>query len=256
MSLSRGAVGTIKSMDDRRIGRILRAVRQRRGLRQSDIAATIGVSQTVVSRLERGRLESVGLGALRRVASGARRVDHDHGQLAWRTGRQTARSGACRDRRSRDPDAEGAGVGGGGRSSASITLATAAPSMCSPGTPAVGSLLIIEVKATLTDLQDLLVSLSRKLRVVPDIVRKSLGWDADHVARIVVVAGTAANRSVVARHAATFDASFPARSREVNTWLRRPVGALAGVWFVSTSSLGTGMSVARTRIRRTSRARA
>jgi transcriptional regulator with XRE-family HTH domain len=68
MSQSRAAVGTIKAMDDRRIGRILRAVRQRRGLRQSDVAATIGVGQTMISRLERGRLESVGLATLRRVA--------------------------------------------------------------------------------------------------------------------------------------------------------------------------------------------
>ena len=60
-------------------------------------------------------------------------------------------------------------------------------------------LLIIEVKATLTDLQDLLSALSRKLRVVPELARKQLGWDADHVARIIVVAGTAANRSIVAR---------------------------------------------------------
>jgi hypothetical protein len=110
-------------------------------------------------------------------------------------------------------------------------------------------LLIIEVKATLTDLQDLLVSLSRKLRVVPDLARRQLGWDATHIARIVVVAGTAANRSVVARHAAIFEASFPATSREVRSWLRRPLGPLAGLWLMSTSSLGSGTSVARTRIR-------
>ncbi len=92
--------------------------------------------------------------------------------------------------------------------------------------------------------------MSRKLRVVPDLVRKQLGWDADHVARLIVVAGTAANRSVVERHAAIFTASFPATSREVRSWLRRPLGAIAGVWFLSTSSLGTGMSVPRARIRR------
>ncbi len=43
-------------------------MRQRLGLRQSDVAGRIGVSQTVISKLERGRLESVGLETLRRVA--------------------------------------------------------------------------------------------------------------------------------------------------------------------------------------------
>jgi transcriptional regulator with XRE-family HTH domain len=255
MSQSRAAVGTIKAMDDRRIGRILRAVRQRRGLRQSDVAATIGVGQTMISRLERGRLESVGLATLRRVAmeldvsitisanwrggQGDRLLDRAHAaivdhviktltELEWEIVPEFSFNHF------------------GDRGSVDVLA----------WHPGRRILLIIEVKATLTDLQDLLVSLSRKLRVVPDIVRESLGWDADHVARIVVVASTAANRSIVARHAATFDASFPARSREVSTWLRRPFGALAGVWFVSTSSLGTGMSVARTRIRRTSRRRA
>lgn len=255
MSLSRAADGTIQSMDDRRIGRILRAVRQRRGLRQSDIAATIGVSQSVISRLERGRLESVGLGALRRVAmeldvsisiaanwhggQGDRLLDRAHAaivdhviqtlkELEWEVMPEFSFNHF------------------GDRGSVDVLA----------WHPVHRVLLVIEVKATLTDLQDLLVSLSRKLRVVPDIVRKSLGWDADHVARIVIVAGTAANRSIVARHAATFVASFPARSREIHAWLRRPLGALAGVWFVSTSSLGGGMSVARTRIRRTSRVRA
>ena len=255
MSLSRVAIGTIQPMDDRRIGRILRAVRRRRGLRQSDIAATIGVSQTVVSRLERGRLESVGLDTLRRVATeldvsititaswhggqGDRLLDRAHAAIVDHV-IQTLKGLEW------EVIPEFSFNHFGDRGSVDVLA----------WHPVHRILLIIEVKATLTDLQDLLVSLSRNLRVVPDIVRKSLGWDADHVARIVVVAGTAANRSVVARHAATFDASFPARSRKVNTWLRRPFGALAGVWFVSTSSLGTGMSVARARIRRTSRGRA
>lgn len=242
-------------MDDQRIGRILRAVRQRRQLRQSDLASSIGVSQSVISRLERGRLESVGLGTLRRVAieldvsiamtanwhggQGDRLLDRAHAaivdhvidalkEMEWEVMPEFTFNHF------------------GDRGSVDILA----------WHPAQRILLIIEVKATLTDLQGLLASLSRKLRVVPDLVRKSLGWDADHVARIVVVAGTAANRSIVARHAATFDASFPARSREIHSWLRRPMGALAGVWFVSTSSLGSGMSVARTRIRRASRARA
>ncbi|HEV8546003.1 MAG TPA: hypothetical protein VGQ64_06895 [Candidatus Limnocylindrales bacterium] len=117
-------------------------------------------------------------------------------------------------------------------------------------------LLIIEVKATLTDLQDLLASLSRKVRVVPRIVREQRGWEARHVAQIIVVADSTANRSVLRRHAATFDAAFPARSREARSWVKRPSSALAAVWFLSTTALGGITSTSRTRVRQRGASRA
>ncbi len=236
-------------MDDQRVGRVLRAVRQRLGLRQSDLAGRIGVSQSVISKLERGRLEHIGLATLRRLAV---ELDVSIAVTAnWRGGqgdRLLDRAHAAIVDRVIDTLQ---GVGWevhpeftfkhfGDRGSVDILA----------WHPGERILLIIEVKATLTDLQDLLAALSRKLRVVPDLARKQLGWDADHVARIIILAGTAANRSIVARHVAIFSASFPARSREVRSWLRRPLGPIAGVWFVSTSLLGSGMSVARARIRR------
>jgi transcriptional regulator with XRE-family HTH domain len=235
-------------MDDRRVGRLLRAIRQHRQLRQSDLAATTGVSQSVISRLERGRFGSVGLDMIRRVAveldvsiaisanwrggQGDRLLDRAHAAIVDRV-IETLRGLDW------EVTPEFSFNHFGDRGSVDVLA----------WHPQRRILLIIEVKATLTDLQDLLVSLSRKLRVVPDVARQQLGWDAAHVARIVVVAGTAANRSVVTRHAATFDASFPARSREVLSWLRRPLGHLAGVWFVSTSSLESGKSIARARVR-------
>src|SRR5438874_1584361 len=55
-------------MDDQQIGRIIRALRQRLGKRQSEVAAAANVSQNVISRAEIGRLESLSLRVLRRVA--------------------------------------------------------------------------------------------------------------------------------------------------------------------------------------------
>ena len=43
-------------MDDLRVGTVIRLVRQRRGWRQQDLAERSGVSQTVISRMERGHL--------------------------------------------------------------------------------------------------------------------------------------------------------------------------------------------------------
>src|SRR3954468_1766693 len=56
-------------MDDVRIGIAVRALRQRRGWRQIDVAMRAGVSQGVVSLLERGRVLHVSTAAFRAVAN-------------------------------------------------------------------------------------------------------------------------------------------------------------------------------------------
>ena len=55
------------SMDDLRVGRLVRALRRRRGWRQADLADRAGTSQSVISELERGRLAGVTVGAVRRI---------------------------------------------------------------------------------------------------------------------------------------------------------------------------------------------
>ena len=58
----------MRRMDDRQVGRLLKAIRVRLDLRQADVAERAGVSQTVVSDIELGRLERVGLTSVRSVA--------------------------------------------------------------------------------------------------------------------------------------------------------------------------------------------
>ena len=57
-----------EAVENRQVGRLLRAVRIRLNLRQVDVADRAGVSQTVVSDIELGRLEDVGLRSTRSVA--------------------------------------------------------------------------------------------------------------------------------------------------------------------------------------------
>lgn len=114
-------------------------------------------------------------------------------------------------------------------------------------------LLIIEVKATLTDLQNLVASMSKKGRVVPNAADDARGWQASHVAMLVAVAGTTANRSIVARHAATFGAAFPVRTRAVQTWLRNPRGPIHGIWFVAGDANASIARTSRSRVRRRQR---
>ena len=51
--------------------------------------------------------------------------------------------------------------------------------------------------------------------------------------RVLVLPEDRTARRAIERHAAAVDAALPARSREVRTWLRQPVGSVAGVWFLT-----------------------
>jgi transcriptional regulator with XRE-family HTH domain len=56
-------------MDDQRFGTAMRQIRIRRRLRQADVARLAGVSQPTLSRIERGHLASLTLDSVRRVAA-------------------------------------------------------------------------------------------------------------------------------------------------------------------------------------------
>lgn len=238
-----------RSVDDRQIGRILRAVRIRLNLRQSDVAQRARVSQTVVSDLELGRIEQVGLTRTRAVARALdirlaltaywhggeadRLVDRAHASIVEHVIRTLSSMGW-------EVIPEFTFNEFGDRGSVDVLA----------WHPIERILLIVEVKATLTDLQDLVASLSKKRRVVPGVARDARGWRPDHVGVLVVVAGTTANRSIVARHAATFGAAFPSRTRTIQTWLRNPRGAISGIWFVSGDAASSIARSSRSRVHR------
>src|SRR4051794_33367696 len=54
-------------MDDVRVGRIVRALRRRKGWRQLDLAEAAGCSQTLISLIERGQIDGLSLRTVRRV---------------------------------------------------------------------------------------------------------------------------------------------------------------------------------------------
>lgn len=69
-------------VNDQRVGRALRVLRVRRGLRQTDVAIAAGVSQSVVSDIERGRISGMSLGTIRRAFAA---VDAGfEGDVLWR----------------------------------------------------------------------------------------------------------------------------------------------------------------------------
>ena len=91
-------------------------------------------------------------------------------------------------------------------------------------------LLIVEVKTMIGDIQATASTFERKVRILPDVLLSEEGWQARTVARLLVIAETHANRSVVRDHPAIFDAIWPARTTEARRWLRHPLIAADGEW--------------------------
>lgn len=234
-------------MTDQRAGRLVAAVRRHLGLRQSDLSRLADVDQKTISLIETGHLARVSVERFRRVCA-ALGIEHEV-MLRWRGGlgdRLIDRGHAAiveiviaeLERRGWQVVPEFSFNVYGERGSVDVLA----------WHPIHQALLIVEVKTIVTDIQSLLMSMSRKVRLVPPLVAEERGWRRRAFGRVLVVAGTRVNRSTVASHAATFDAAFPRRSRETRGWLRDPVGDLAGLWFVAIRTDSPANRVARTRV--------
>jgi hypothetical protein len=97
--------------------------------------------------------------------------------------------------------------------------------------PARSALAVVEVKTRLPDIQDVTAGVDRKARILPLVVKRDRGWNAQHIGKLLVVARTSANRSVVRAHHATFAAAFPGSALEARAWLRSPSESLSALWF-------------------------
>jgi len=242
-------------MNARRVASVLRAVRVQLGLRQVDVAAAAQVSQSAVSRVERGRLGALSLDQLQRIGDAlrvslfvdARWLDGDVDRLIDRRHAAVVEVVVATLRRLGWEVIVEYGFNHYGERGSVDILAWHALTR---------TLLIVEVKSRLTDLQATFTSIATKVRIVPMLVRRDLEWDPIHVARLIVLPGTTANRSIVARHGSTFASLFPDRMPAIRAWLGRPDRALGGVWFLSSSQQATRKHVLRVRRpRRSVRAR-
>jgi hypothetical protein len=224
-------------MQDGQLGRVVRALRRRRGWRQSDVAARSGVSRATVSVIERGHLESVSLAALRPLPwcprgtpadcaalGGAdldRLLDERHSRLQAFWKHRLERWGWVAL-----PEVSFSRYGDRGR----IDLLA--------WNPARRILLVIEIKTQIVDIQGLLGPLDVKLRLAPGIARER-GWG--HPAGVVpllVVAESSTNRRRIASRAPLFR-QLGLRGRRAITWLRRPESPATGLLVL------TGLSPAR-----------
>jgi DNA-binding XRE family transcriptional regulator len=226
-------------MSDLRVGRIIKSVRLHEDRSQADVTAPVGVHRSVMTDLEAGRLEDVSLRTARRLCAqleielvvearwrgGAidRLLDRGHAAIVEVVVERLQAAAWV-------VEPEFTFNFFGDRGSVDVL----------GWHPRYRALLIVEVKTAITDLQDLLMTMSRKVRVVPPMVRTERGWDRSAFGRLLVASGTTANRGVIERHRSIFDAAIPGRTAAARAWLRTPVGDFAGVWLVSTAAVAHG----------------
>ena len=229
----------------------MRALRHRLGWRQADLALHSGLSQAAVSRAERGVVAGASFGDVERmvVALGGE-LDV---RIRWRG-----------EELDRLLDATHAAMGEalvriltglGWRCAVEVTFAIrgerGSVDLLAWHAPT-GRLLAVENKSVVPDLQRMLSSLDRKVRLAPEIAAQR-GWRATGTAKAIVLAATPANRARAARFGASLNAVLPQDGRDLQHWLANPDGPTpAALWFLSDSHVLT--VVKRRRVPRARRA--
>jgi hypothetical protein len=114
--------------------------------------------------------------------------------------------------------------------------------------PARRALLVVELKTQLVDVQGLIGSMDRYLRLAGSAA-KPHGWRASHVSGLVLLRETTTNRRAVAAHRHVLKAAFPHDTGAIRQWLEDPAGNLRGLRFLSDSHVRTD-SARQTGVRR------
>ena len=211
-------------MDQQRFGGAIRGVRRRRRMTQAELGRRARVSQSTISRIERGHLGTIDLATIQSVAAV---LDVRVELLArWRAGDLdrliNARHSALHDAVARELGAlpgwifqpEVSFAIWGERGVIDILAFHAKRN----------ALLVIELKTEIVDVNELVATLDRKIRLARDIATRR-GWAVRGDATVsawVIVADGRTNRRRVQAHAAMLRAAYPADGRSMGGWLARP----------------------------------
>jgi transcriptional regulator with XRE-family HTH domain len=217
------------------MGLVIRALRIRRGWRQSDLARAARCSQQTISVLERGHVEMMPLELLRAIAIALEaRVEYD---LRWRGGaidrlldaRHSELVGVV-VRRLHDAEWEPAvevsyshfGERGSidvlGWHKSSRTLA------------------VVEVKSVLASLEETLRRHDVKVRLATMLGAERWSERAAAVGRLLVLPDDSTSRRLVRAADPVLRAALPGDGEACRGWLAHPHGPFAGIWFLSPTS--------------------
>jgi transcriptional regulator with XRE-family HTH domain len=228
----------LRAMDDVRVGRILRALRRRRGWTQKELGRRANVSQQAISLIERGHGGQLSVETVRRVFAALdarweptvswrggdldRLLDQEHARLVGEISRRLADAGW-------EVALEVTYSEFGERGSLDVLGARRD----------VQALVVVEVKSELTAIESTLRKLDEKVRIVTrSLGRERFGFSSRLVGRLLVLPSSNVARRRVSRSADVLDVAFPDRTSRVRNWLRDPAGDLAGILFVSDTNPG------------------
>ena len=218
-------------MDDFRLGTVIRLVRQARGWRQDDLSEKSGVSQSAISRIERGQIGPQSVDSVRAVAAALDiRVDL---VPRWRGGDLdrllNRRHSALHESVARIFRDELPSWMLAPEVSFAIYAERGVIDILAwhPGRRA---LLVIELKTDLADMNELLGALDRKRRLAIQIAA-GRGWDPVTISAWLIVNESRTSRRRVAAHEAMLKSALPDDRRTIRRWLRDPVGRVAALSF-------------------------
>jgi transcriptional regulator with XRE-family HTH domain len=215
-------------MDCRRTARTIRAVRIRRQLTQEDVARRARVHRSTISRFERGFCGTLTIDVIDRVCAALEiRLDL---VPRWRGGDLDRLLNA-------------------GHAALHEVVATYLATL--PGWEVVpevtfaingergaidllcwhaetGSLLVIELKTELVDMNDLLGSMDRRLRLAWRIARDR-GWNVRTVSGWIIVTEGTTNRRRLTAHKQMLRNAFPMDGLAMRTWMSHPSGTARAI---------------------------
>jgi transcriptional regulator with XRE-family HTH domain len=226
-------------MNDTQLGATFRAVRIYLHLRQGDVARRSRVSQSSVSRIERGLFGTLPLSTLRAVAKtlemGLDTTPSWRGGDLWRlvNARHSALHEQLAVRLLREPAWESAAEVSYsifGERGVIDRLAFHANRRI---------VAVFEIKSDLADPAGLVAQLDKYRRLAPEIAHVR-GWDAHRVSCWAIVADTDTNRRRLEAHRVLLRGALPAGGRTFAGWLRDPAEQVDGLAFISYPHAGTG----------------
>ena len=234
-------------MDDLRIGATLRAIRVRKGWRQSDLARRARVSPSLVGAVERGNASSVTLGRLRRVASAlGARLDT---LVRW-DGADLPRLLGARHAAMHEAVGSMFAALGGWQIEPEVSFSIYGERgiidilAWHPGRR---MLLVVELKTEVVEIGLLLGKMDQRRRLAGKVARRH-GWDPVAVSTWVIIADGRTNRRALAAHRVVLRRKFPIDGRTIRRRLRDPrerVDSLSFLPYRKDASLGRGIRPVR-----------
>ncbi len=237
-------------MDDRAVGRALRTIRVAQRRSQGQVAVKAQVSRQMVGRVESGMIATVDVGTVRAIAAAldalfdpiVRWHGGDLGRLI------NSRHSAMHEGLARmlealpgwtfDPEVSFSYFGERGVIDVLGWHAEAA------------TILVIELKTEIVDVQELMGTMDRRVRLASRIAADR-GLRARHVAAWVILANDRSNHRRLQDHRAALRNKFPSDGRSMASWLTHPSQPIWALTFMPNVAMDgltrRGRSVQRVR---------